>query len=246
MSLSGSLEEKEPLEQLVVSAQNGDQDIQNLLLKKYKPFIAKNVSEVCKRYIDPEVDDEFSIGLVAFNEAIFSYSASKGSTFLPFAKIVIKRRVIDYIRSNQNKVPILSLEADFNQHSDEKENLYEFHAVKELYDRERDTFYRKEEILMFRDKLKAYNLTLKELTEVSPKHKDARESAVRSARILYDDFELREYVQLKKKLPLKKLVKKVNVSKKTLERNRKFILAIFIILSEDFVYLKDYLKGIGQ
>ena len=246
MSLSCSLEENVPLEQLIVSAQNGDQQMQNFLLKKYQPFIAQSVSEVCKRYIDPEIDDEFSIGLVAFNEAIHSYSASKGSTFLPFAKIVIKRRVIDYIRSNHNNIPTLSLEANFSQHSEEKDNLVEFHAVKELYDKEKEAIYRKEEILMFRDKLREYNLTLKELTEVSPKHKDARESAVRTARVLYQDLELREYVQQKKKLPLRKLVKKVSVSKKTLERNRKFILAIFIILSEDFIYLKDYLKGIGQ
>jgi len=45
---------------------------------------------------------------------------------------------------------------------------------------------------------------------------------------------------------MKDLVNKVNVSKKTLERNRKFILAMFIVLNEDYVYLKDYLRGVGQ
>lgn len=233
-----------PLEEMVLTAQDGDRITQNFLLKKYQPFIAKCVSEVCKRYIDPLKDDEFSVGLLAFNDAIFSYSPEKGCTFLSFAKIIIKRRVIDYIRSNKNKLATVSLEENFNM--EDMESPIEFSAVKELYEAEKDILSRREEIEEYREKLKEYNLTLKELTEVSPKHRDARDSAVRSARILYNDPELREYVHLKKKLPLKKLVKKVDVSKKTLERNRKFILAIFIILSEDYIYLKDYLKGIGQ
>jgi len=241
--MSNSLDKK-PLEEMVLSAKHGDEAMQNFLIKKYQPFIAKCVSEVCKRYIDPKTDDEFSIGLVAFNDAIFSYSPEKGGSFLSFAKLVIKRRVIDYIRSNSNKVTTVSLEE--NYHMDQVENPFEFSAAKEQYAKEQDTLQRREEIIEYKGRLNEYNLTLTELTEVSPKHKDARDSAVRSARILYEDEDLRQYVQHKKKLPIKKLIKKVDVSKKTLERNRKFILAIFIILSEDYIYLKDYLKGLGQ
>lgn len=44
---------------------------------------------------------------------------------------------------------------------------------------------------------------------------------------------------------MKELTRHVKVSKKTLERNRKYILAIFIILSEDYIYLKEYIKTCG-
>jgi len=233
-----------PLEDMVESIQQGDTVMQNYLLKTYQPFIAKCVSEVCKRYIDPKRDDEFSIGLSAFNEAIFSYSAERGSSFLSFAKLVIKRKVIDHIRYNQKRLVSISLDESYN--AEQMENPMEITAVKEKYQEELDALHRKEEILEFKGKLKEYNLSLIELTEVSPKHKDARDSAVKTARILFQDRELREFVQIKKKLPIKKLIKKVDVSKKTLERNRKFILAIFIVLSEDYIYLKDYLKGVGQ
>lgn len=233
-----------PLEEMVKSIQQGDTVMQNYLLQTYQPFIAKCVSEVCKRYIDPKRDDEFSIGLSAFNEAIFSYSPERGSSFLSFAKLVIKRKVIDYIRYNQKRLVSISLDETYN--AEQMENPMEIVAVKEKYQEEIDAFHRKEEILEFKDKLKEYNLSLIELTDVSPKHKDARESAVKTARILFQDKELREFVQVKKKLPIKQLIKKVDVSKKTLERNRKFILAIFIVLSEDYIYLKDYLKGVGQ
>jgi RNA polymerase sigma factor len=36
----------------------------------------------------------------------------------------------------------------------------------------------------------------------------------------------------------------VKVSRKTIERNRKYIIAIALILIGDYVYLKDYIKGV--
>lgn len=233
-----------PLDELIIKAQNGDDAILNYLLKSYQPFIAKCVSEVCKRYIDKERDDEFSIGLSAFNEAIRMFSPDRGSSFLTFANLVIKRKVIDYIRY-QNKYPTsISLDETYDEES--MENPMELEAVKELYQEEQEAWYRKEEILEFKQKLAAYKLSLAEIAEVAPKHRDARETAVGIARLIREDPSLSEYVEQKKKLPIKELAKKVDVSKKTLERNRKFILAIFIILGEDYVFLHEYLKGVGQ
>ncbi|SFA80756.1 RNA polymerase sigma factor [Lentibacillus halodurans] len=232
-----------PLEDMITSVQEGDHITQNYLLKCYQPFIAKCVSEVCKHYIDPKTDDEFSIGLNAFNEAIMTYCPEKGSSFLSFSKLVIKRKVIDYIRYVQKTPVALSLDESYDE--EQMENPIEVLAVREFYREEQNSRYLKEEIVDFKEKLHSYKLSLIQLTDVSPKHKDARETAISVARILYNDTELRAYVQKKKKLPLKDLANKVNVSKKTLERNRKFILAIFIILEENYTYLKEYLKGVG-
>lgn len=232
------------LQEMITLAQHGDGAIQNHLLQTYQPFIAKCVSEVCKRYIDPQRDDEFSIGLSAFNDAIFSFSPEKGSSFFSFAKLVVKRRVIDYIRYIQKTPIAASLDEMYDV--EQIENPLEIKAAKEVHFEELEAWYRKEEILDYMEKLKAYKLSLEELTQVSPKHKDAREAAVRVARTLYNDEKLRTYVQTTKRMPMKELVNKVEVSKKTLERNRKFILAMFIVLSEDYLYLQEYLKGVGQ
>ncbi|MEN2767762.1 RNA polymerase sigma-I factor [Ornithinibacillus xuwenensis] len=232
------------MEELITIAQQGDEAVQNYLLKTYQPFIAKCVSEVCKRYIDPEHDDEFSIGLSAFNEAIRMFSPDRGSSFLTFANLVIKRKVIDYIRYNNKYPTAISLDETYDE--EKMENPTEIEAVKEIYQQEQDAWYRREEIAEFKKKLSAYKLSLAELAEIAPKHRDARDTAVRIARLIRDDTELSEFVERKKKLPIKDLAKKVDVSKKTLERNRKYILAIFIVLSEDYVFLQDYLKGVGQ
>jgi len=41
--------------------------------------------------------DEYSIALIAFNEAIESYDLDKKTKFVSFSKQVIKRRLIDYL-----------------------------------------------------------------------------------------------------------------------------------------------------
>ncbi|WP_425440954.1 RNA polymerase sigma-I factor [Sediminibacillus albus] len=243
MGHRSAIKERPSLEQQVTMVQNGDEEIQNSLLQAYQPFIAKSVSDVCKRYIDPQTDDEFSIGLLAFNEAMLSYSADKGSSFLSFARLVVKRRVIDYIRQEKNK----SAPASFDEPLEDAqmENPTEITAAKFVYSNELDSWYRREEIKDLQAKLKEYKLSFEELTNVSPKHRDARESAIHVAKVLFSCDNLRSYVLQKKKIPIKHLINRVDVSKKTLERNRKYILAIFIILNGDYIYLKDYLKGLG-
>ena len=55
-------------------------------------------------------DDEASIAMIAFNEAIDAYDDSAGASFLSFAEIVIKRRMVDYFRrktKRQEEVPPL-------------------------------------------------------------------------------------------------------------------------------------------
>lgn len=242
MTNSTPLKEKRSIDELVIRAQQGDGYVLDDLLLAYQPFIAKSISEVCKRYIDPKRDDEYSIGLAAFNEAIMSYVPERG-TFFSFAKLVVKRKTIDYIRSNQRHLKTVSFDETFDE--EQMENPIEIAVVKELYSEEKHAEKRRDEISMFQERLQEYNLSLNELVKVSPKHRDARESAISVARILYSDQNLRLHVQTKHKLPIKELLNYVKVSKKTLERNRRYILAVFIVLDSEFLYLKEYLKGIG-
>lgn len=238
------LKEEKSIDQMISFVQKGNIDAQNDLLKTYKPFVAKCVSEVCKRYIDPTRDDEFSVGLLGFNEAMLHYSSERGCSFFSFANIVIKRKVIDYIRAKQRVLATVSLD---EVHDEENmENPCEIAAAKQFYYDQQEAWYRREEIQDFSEKLAGFKMTLTELIFISPKHKDARDSSVRIARILMDVPSLRAFVKRRKMLPIKELLNYVTVSKKTLERNRKFILATFIILNEEYLYLNEYLKGLGQ
>ena len=235
--------QKKSLEEKVRLIQQGDLTLHNELIDSYKPFIAKTVSSVCKRYIY-ESDDEFSIGLIAFNEAIQKYNSEKGASLISFSEVLIKRRVIDYIRS-QTKYETLSLDHSYTTYEDENEGTsIEAELSFENFKRKTEEGLRKEEILQFTEVLKQFGLSFQDLLENSPKHEDARTNAILTAKILTENEELKTYLLEKKRLPIKQLESFVSVSRKTIERNRKYIMAISLILIGDYVYLKDYLKGV--
>lgn len=234
---------KRTLEETVVLIQQGDSALLNELIEAYRPFIAKTVSSVCKRYIY-ETDDEFSIGLIAFHEAIEKYSPERGSSLLNFSEIIIKRRVIDYIRK-QSKNQHISLDLTNQSNEEESPGLAIVNELSlEDYQNKTDEQLRKEEVWQFQKLLTKFDLSLSDLVEHSPKHADARKNAIVVAKKLVEDNELKELLLEKKRLPIKQLEKKVNVSRKTIERNRKYIIAIALILSGDYVYMKDYIKGV--
>ncbi|WP_243291744.1 RNA polymerase sigma factor SigI [Bacillus sp. FJAT-47783] len=243
LSLLFKIKKEKSLEQLVHEIQKGDLELQNELIEKYKPFIAKSVSSVCKRYID-ERDDEFSIGLIAFNEAVEKYSADKGSSLLSFAELIIKRKVIDYIRKEARASRTIQWDPVMAEDEEAPQSKVEADLSIEEYEKLLEQEQRKEEILFFRAVLKEFKLSLEELIEQSPKHVDARQNAINVAKVLVEDEELKQFLLQKKRLPVKQLEKKVSVSRKTIERNRKYIMSMAIILSGDYVYLKDYIKGV--
>jgi RNA polymerase sigma factor len=233
---------KRTLEESVLLIQQGDRLLLNEIIDSYKPFIAKNVSSVCKRYIY-ESDDEFSIGLIAFNEAIEKYSPERGSSLISFAEVIIKRRVIDYIRK-QTKNQHVSIDLTYSSFEDESAGMVIVNELSlEEYKKKSDEELRRDEIIRFQALLTSFDLSFSDLVENSPKHADARANAIIVAKLLVDDKELKSFLIEKKRLPIKQLEKKVNVSRKTIERNRKYIIAIALILSNDYVYLNDYLRG---
>ena len=233
---------KRSLEETVHHIQQGDEALQNELINSYKPFIAKSVSSVCKRYIN-ETDDEFSIGLIAFNEAIQKYNSDKGGSLLSFADLLIKRRVIDYIR-RQPKNQSVSFDLSEDKEEDHPQSNIEAEISFDEFQKSKETEHRREEIVQFSKILGEFGLSFQELIKQSPKHADARKNAMIVAKILVNNAELRELFMEKKRLPIKQLEDMVQVSRKTIERNRKYIIAISLILVGDYIYLKDYIKGV--
>ena len=233
---------RRPLEETVEKIHQGDSELREELIDSYKPFIAKTVSAVCKRYIH-ESDDEFSIGLIAFNEAIQKYSSEKGNSLLSFAEVMIKRRVIDYIRQ-QSRNQNLSFTIDNDSEEDQQRSTIEDELSLDDYRKKTEQELRREEIVQFQNILKEFDLSFQDLLEQSPKHADARKNAMLVAKAMVDNENLKLLLLEKKRLPIKHLEDMVDVSRKTIERNRKYIIAIALILIGDYVYLKDYIKGV--
>ena len=50
------------------------------LIKEHMPFLIRTVSEFTGRYVSTENDDEFSVALAAFAEAVEKYEPERGDS----------------------------------------------------------------------------------------------------------------------------------------------------------------------
>ncbi|MFP3728115.1 RNA polymerase sigma-I factor [Priestia filamentosa] len=216
--------------------QSGNEELRNQLITEYTDFVLETLSKIAKRDKNElRGADEFSISLIAFDEAIQAYSLDSKQTFKSFASLVIKRRLVDFWR----KVETLDAE-DFDgenaiDKSDENMSYSQY-----LLDQDEEE--RTEEIDEFSAVLNDFGMSFNDLVDNAPKHSDSKRNAIRIARFISEDDELLYYLYEKKKLPIKDLLDKLDVSKKAIERNRKFIIAMTIVIVENYVHLKEYLN----
>ena len=245
-SIQGLLLKKQSktnVEALVIQAKDGNKEIHHELLSSYTPFMKKTASFVCKRYIS-EQDDEYSVAMFAFHEAIEHYELGKNASFLTFAHLLIRRKLIDFIRkeSRRKEIVLGQIPHENEDHQDTFDILESSHSF-EQFTAKQQAEERSHQIAQYELLLKPYELSFKELVKVSPSHEDSRQTAFQIAQIIAETDEFFEMLQTKKRLPMKELEELVNVSRKTIERHRKYIVAIVILLKSDLHYIKDYLKG---
>lgn len=227
----------------VEKIKNDEQEI-NRLVEEYKPFIASCVEKAAGRYVKYGEDDELSIGLMAFVEAARYYNSSRGN-FLSFAHNVIKRRLIDYYRKEKKHLGTVSLHEKINGSEDEIDLSADESVIK--YNLQEISEYRRLELEELKKELGEWGISFLELVEASPKHEKTRKAYSEIARFLMSRPELVTLVNQKRYLPILEIEKGTNVPRKTIERSRKYIIAVYIILTGDYQYIKDFVDwgGVG-
>lgn len=245
LSLSGEANPsgQSPIDRLLEPARKGDKQAREDLISTYTPLVLRVGSQVSGRYLTVGRDEEISVGLLALNEAIDRFDPSRGASFISFAELVIKRRLVDHYRRQrgQSEIPMSELATE-----DDEGNLMltvEHQQAMEAHARLSEAEERRHEIARYTKRLADFGIKFSDLVEVSPRHVDARERALAAARIVAAQPLLAEHLVTKRELPLKQLEQQVGVSRKTLERQRKFIIAVVLIMLEDFYYLRSYIAG---
>lgn len=216
--------ENSSLEYRLKSIKKGDLLERDDFIKDYIPFIIKATSKVINTYVDLNNSEEYSMALIAFNEAIDSYDKSKGS-FLNYANLVIKNRIIDFLRKNNRR----------------KSKVIPLYEVTDTVDEKNftDQIELEDEIEEFKDKLGNFNITLEELVEQSPKHIAGRIRSVKMARFVINKEDLKINFYRLKRLPMKVLSESFKITIKTLKRTKKFTTATVLILDGNFSLLKS-------
>nr|WP_317618418.1 RNA polymerase sigma factor SigI [Paenibacillus sp. PL91] len=235
-------EQKLTPEQWVARIRQGDELLREQFIADYKPYIMKVTSRFCKRYIDPNQDDEFSVALLAFNEAINQFDSHAGKSFIGFSETVIRRRLIDHVRKEQRHSQVVPYSMfDSEDEEQPQYNSVETRQAMNAFEIKRTEDERKQEISDLNQELLRFGISFAELVEVSPKHADSRRLLIGIAQTLVSETDLFDSLKMTNKLAVKELTEMCGVSRKTVERNRKYIIAIALIISGTYPYMHNYL-----
>ena len=213
------------LDQRAVKAANDAQEL-NALIEEYDSFILKSASKAVKRYVSKN-DDEWSIALSAFSEAIQKYSFEKGS-FISFAELMINRRLIDYFRAQRKFVV------------EDQVDWIEDNAIIENDDN------LKLEIEAISQVLEYYGFSFMDLAECSPKAQKTKTACAKAVVYLLEKPMLITEIRNSKQLPIKLIAKNVGLPRKIIERHRKYIIAAVEILYGDYPYISEYLSFVRE
>ena len=212
-----------------------------ILIKEFEPYLHSRASKYSMRNDSQLREELFSTAMEAFYEAIRNYDINKGH-FFAFANRVVCGRIIDVIRKNyrqDNKTQPLEDE-DIEQKSVYSTAIEDtsIHIYNEAQNRESLT----DEIMQFRSELSSWGITMDALVKQSPKHKIRREECKNTAKIIAENPDIMQTIQLKRYFPIKAVADITKIPPKKLERARMFILALLIIKTGDYDYISDYIQ----
>jgi DNA-directed RNA polymerase specialized sigma subunit len=199
------------------------------IISDNEQFILKCASKTTGKFITKS-DDEWSIALIAFTEAVESYDPSRGD-MLPFAAMVIRRRLIDYIRKDTKYSNEISVEPE---------------ELTRTVDEETQRASAKDEIEAANTLLKTYGFSFFDLADCSPKSTKTKRECAKAVITLMNSQEFMEKMRRTRQLPMKELVLASGVSKKLVDRHRRYIIAAAEILSEEYPILAEYLDYIRK
>ena len=226
----------------IAAIKNNDEEI-NRFVDEYKPFIASCTEKLAGRYVRYGEDDELSIAMMGFVEAIKAFDGTKGN-FLSFSQNVIKRRLIDYYRKEKRHSNVISL----NTYMGEDNEEYDLSSGESLekYAQDRLGEYRRLELEQLGMELSEYEITFFDLASVSPKQDRTHKICNDIAGFLLSRPDLIKLIKEKRYLPIAEIINALKVPRKIVERSRKYIIAVVIIATGDYQYIRDYVNIGGK
>ena len=215
-----------------------DIDVADELIRDYMPFIRSECAKFAQKELHYGKDDELSIGMLAFHEAIRSYSRLKGA-FLKYAALLIKSRLIDFARKEKRHEGHISLDAPI----DEKGHLLSETLSDNINPQEEKmrVSATKEEILELSMTLAQFGVSLKDVVDNCPLQKRSYEKCLKAIAYAKDNEDLLNDLLNTKRLPIKELSKATKVSTKTLERHRRYLIAMLVIYTNGYEIIRNHL-----
>ena len=218
----------------MVLAAKSDSAAADALIEQYMGFIAAEA----RKLSFGEGEDELSIAMFAFYEAALAYEPGRGA-FLPYAARAIRSRLIDYHRRESRHRGHASLN---EQASEDGAELLEL--LPDTRDEIGDMTVReaaREEIAEFERALAKFGLSFSEVADNCPKQRRTLRACLDALGFARGVPDILAAVERSGKLPMTELARGANVERKTLERHRKYLVAMLLAFTNGFEIIRGHL-----
>ena len=210
------------------------------MIRAYMPFIRKETAKFLKRPLVEENDDELSIAMIAFHEAIQDYSIIRGS-FLHFAALHIKSRLIDHFRKETRHRGLISMDHPASEEEDtplrdklaDPEDLIQDGMLRDAT---------RSEIEEFSASIRTFGIHLSDVAAHCPQQQRTLEACRLALTYAKDNPQIMDEFLRTKRLPISLIAAGSGVERKTLERHRKYMVALLLAYTNGFEIIRGHLK----
>ena len=221
-----------------VRAAQTDPAAADALIGRYMPFIRSETCKFTHAPIEAGHEDELSIATLAFYEAALSYQRGRGA-FLPYAAAAIRNRLIDHYRVEQRHGGTVSLDVPAGEDGRLlSETLPDTRDEIAAYDLREAT---RAEIAEFGRQLASFGIGFSDVADNCPR----QERTLAACRAVLDCARanpiLLDKLLRTGRLPIRDLVLGSGVDKKTIERHRKYLVAILLAFTNGYEIIRGHL-----
>lgn len=218
------------MEQRVLAARQSRQAMESLLTD-YLPLLKRLASQYGPGL---DYDDRLSLSMVAFMDAARKYEPERGA-FLAFAEICVRNRLTDESRrERQHGSRLVPLAAENEL------------AVPDPCARTLEQQALSEEIAALDRRLRDFGISFADLPKVCPRQKGARNRCLQMAFYVVYHEDLRQSFLSSGRLPQRELAQQFGLSLKTLEKYRKYIATLIVLLLGDYPDIRAFLPKGGR
>ena len=187
-------------------------------------------------------DDEYSVALLAFYEAVKGYDPASGP-FGAYASLVIGRRLADHYRSQHRfdaETPLAPQTFDGTVDRESADAAMQQAVAEQMS--EAKPVSAQDEIEAANTVFEKYGFAFYDLAASSPKSDKTRRSCAAAVGTLLHSPVLFASMQSAHSLPIKALAQQCGVSARTITRHRDYIVAAALLIDGDYPILCTYLQ----
>ena len=226
-----------------VYAAKTDPAAADVLIGQYIGFIRSETVKFTHAAPEDGHEDELSIAMLAFYEAILSYEKSRGA-FLPYAARAIRSRLIDHYRAEKRHRNVISLHTPAGGGGD-KPMLETLPDARNEIDAFEARTASQKEIREFGAQLERLGISFSDVADNCPRQERTLAACRRVLDYARSNPELLDKLAETGRLPMNELASGSGTDKKTMERHRKYLVAILLAFTNGYEIIRGHLCQIA-